>query len=197
MKVYTAAVIDELDEQAVSPILFVKVEFGNQSDGSDRTDYYCTGSSPVPWDGQTWQGVGGMVGIEAIQESDDLTAHGMKFIIGGLTQSDTAGFLTDEFQGRPCTCYFGMLDESGVIADPEVEFKGRMDAPSRAISDDGSIVITIPVESRMMRWAVPSGARMTHEEHIRLYPGDTFFSRLAVLTESVEVDWPRKSYFEI
>lgn len=197
MKDYTAEFIAELSEQAVSSVFFIEIEFGNQSDGNDRIDYYCTASAPIEWDGHTWQGVGSILNVEPIQESDDLTAHGLKFVISGLTATSAEGFLTDEYQGRPCTCYFGLLDENGVVNTPEIEFKGRMDAPVRVIGDDGSIGIAIPIESRMVRWGVPSGARFTHEEHIRLHPDDSFYSRLAVLTESVEVAWPDKTYYYI
>lgn len=190
MKSYTAEAIAELDEGAISPVLFVRVAL------DDRTDYYCTASASIHWDGQTWQGVGGAVSAGPITESDTLEAHGFKFIIGGLTQSDTAAFLTDETQGRLCTCWLGLIGEDGVVDSPAVEFEGRLDAATREIREDGSITITLPVESRMMRWNKAGGARFTHEEQQLILFGDTFFSRVAKLTESVETTWPKRTFFE-
>ena len=190
MKSFTPALAADLASEHVTPILFVRVEL------DARTDRYCSAAADVTWDGHTWRGVSGMVSVEPIEEGDDLVARGLRFVIGGLSASQTAAFFLDHVQGRPVTCWFGAIGDAGIIADPEVEFVGRLDAPERTIAADGQVTIVIPAESRMMRWAVPNGSRYTHAEQQRLHPGDLFFSEVAAVAESVELSWPSKEYFK-
>lgn len=107
MKTYTAAAIAEIESGNVTPVLFV------ESTLDDRTDRYCTAAADIEWNSHTWIGRGGVLSIGPIAESNDLTAHGFKFIISGLNQSVTAAFLTDQIQGRTCTCWIGFIGSTG------------------------------------------------------------------------------------
>lgn len=189
MKVFTPALQSDLESSHVTPIMFVRVVLDS------RTDRYCTASDDVDWDGFTWRGLSGMVSIEPIEEADDLVARGLRFTIAGLTAAQTAAFFLDQVQGRPVTCWFGAIGPAGIIANPEIEFVGRLDAPERTITSEGQVTIIVPAESRMMRWSIPSGSRFTDAEQRRRYPGDLFFSEVAAVAESVELSWPSKEFF--
>lgn len=191
MKALTAEMAVWLDQPDLTPIIFIAVEF----DG--RTDRYCTAAVDVPWDGETWYGVGGVVGIAPISESDSLEAHGVQFVIAGLSQSETASFFLDNYQGRRCSIWFGLIadGDAGVVNSPVLEFRGLLDAPRRNIAPDGEVALVIPVESRMARWAIPSGARYTNAEQKRRNAGDDLFRDVAQLAESVELKWPKREYF--
>lgn len=189
MKDYSVGMQAQLEADNLVPILFVQVELDN------RTDYFCSAGHDVEWNGQTWRGAGGLISLEPIQESNTLEAHGMQFVINGMNPAQTAAFLSDQVQGRTCTCWFGVIGDNGIEADPTIEFKGRLDAPTRRVSENSESVISIPVESRMVQWFKASGKRFTHAEHIRNYPGDNFFRTVAKLSQDQAIAFPRAEYF--
>lgn len=125
-----------------------------------------TGHGNKTINSQTYAGTGNLLSIEGLEEASDLSAKGTTLTLNGLDSTIISRALTEEYQGRLVTIYWGVGGVSDEDAeDPVVEvFSGYMD--KMTIQDDGeSATIQLTVESRLITLERPNVRRYTSESH--------------------------------
>lgn len=131
-----------------------------------------SGYGDLVWDGETWNGAGDLVAVDPAPEVTRVVAAGATFRLNGVPSDLIALAMTEEYQGRACTLWLGMLDAAGlVVADPIKIFAGRMDVmePTDA-GDTASIVLT--AENRLADLGRAPGGSYTDENQKSRYPDD-------------------------
>lgn len=180
----TTSMQAEIAKPALSPVFLVEAEF---SSGPVRV---WTGGGELSWDAKTWTGLGHLISIRPLADTQNVEANGMTITLSGVPSSLIAIVYGEFAQGRPCTVWLGMLDDSGaVIADPVRLNRGRLDAI--ADEDDATTAtISVTVENGLRDLKKPNTRRYTNEDQQRLFPGDKSLEFVAGLQER-EIYWGR------
>ena len=172
----TAAVDAALAADNVRWICFVKLEFDS------GTHYYTNAPYNFTWDGQTWTGLGRLGSINPIHETDSLEANGLQLILSVVDSTIAALALSEHYQGRPGSVWLAPLSEGyGVLADPVLLFRGRMDAMPISLGKQANIGLTI--ESRLADWDRPRVRRYNNADQQAEYAGDRGFEFVEALVE--------------
>jgi len=178
----TAAVITEITSQSVIPIILVKLEF----DSADLNVW--TGIGNLTYSGDVYLGTGNIGGISPIEESANLKANGVTLSLSGIPSSLISSALSEDYQDRPATIWFGVFDTSqSLIADPIQIFKGRMDVI--VISEAGeSTVLELSIENELVHLERPNERRYTPQDQQLLYPADKGFGFVANIQDK-QIIW--------
>lgn len=148
-----------------------------------------SGYGDLSWDGKTWIGVGNLMGISAVQETNEIQANGITVTMNGIPSEMISLALQESQQGKSGKVYLGFLDENGVIADPHMVFEGKLDIP--AIQEDGETsTISITYESRLINLQRSKESRYTNEEQQREYAGDLGCEFVPTMKE-ITLNWGR------
>ena len=134
----------------------------------------------------SYTGGGSLLTISGLEEASDLSAKNITLSLSGVPSSLITLALDEPYQRRECKVYFGTTDTS----DPIEVFSGLMN--TMTIEDSGeSSVITLTVESKLVRLEKASNRRYTEENHVARHPNDTFFSYVTSLQDK-DVVWGRE-----
>jgi hypothetical protein len=164
----TVAMLTELAKPNIMPVLFVELDFAS---GYVRLS---TAGGPLSWNGQTWIGAGMLGTVEAMKESTNLEAHGVRLTLSGIDPEVIAIALGESYQGRPARVWLALINEAGaIVADPLLVVSGRMD--TMQVTPGATAAVSIAVENDLAMWARPQVTRFTNEDQQRLYPGDKGF----------------------
>ena len=107
---------------------------------------------------QTYIGSGDLLRIEGLEEASDLSARGTTLTVSGLSSTLLTYALTEEYQGRTVTIYWGIGSNTVEI------FRGYMD--QMTIQDSGQTsTISLTVESRLIILERANIRRYTAESH--------------------------------
>lgn len=133
-----------------------------------------------------YTGTGNLLSITGIDEVNDLSAKSITLQLSGVPASLVSLALQEPYQRRACKIYFGTTDTTTPI---EV-FSGLMDVMT--IEDSGETsVISLTVESKLVRLEKASNWRYTNESQKARYPSDTFFSYVSNLQDR-DIVWGRE-----
>ncbi len=166
------------------------VEFGFDS-GTQR---YTTLPYTTTWNGYSWIGLGSLVEVSEIRETEQLIATGVRFTLSGVPTSMVSLALAENVQGRQCTVWYAALDTNNQVADtPPIEFRGSVDIPPIAF-DASTATIVVNVESRLADFARPNVRRYNDADQQAAYPGDKFFEFVPQMVEK-ELVWPNRQWF--
>ena len=142
-------------------------------------------------DGKTYIGGADFLKISQVDETSEIKAAGISVQLSGIPTTLIATALTETYQGRDITLYFGTFNSSGAVNDtPYVLFKGRMDVMSVTENGDTSFV-TITGESRLIDLEIARERRYTHQDQKIDYPLDLGFRFIADLQQK-EIVWSGK-----
>lgn len=179
MRTLSAGMQTALDAAHVQTLLFVQVDF------TSGTQYYCSAGASIVWNGQTWLGTGGLVGIDPIRESSGVEAVGLRLTMSGVPSALISLALGETIQGRTLTIWAAALDSSNaVIASPLQVFAGRVDTMTIEESGDTANV-TVTVESEMVGLMSAAVRRYTNEDQQKVYAGDKVFEYVPQMVEKV------------
>lgn len=148
---------------------------------------------PIMIGGVEFAGVGQLGSISTIEETAELQSAGIRLALTGIPRDMLALALTEPCQGRRCTVWEVWLDREtgGVIADPSVVFRGRMDTMSARLGEAATVELT--AEDRLTDMDRPNLALYTDEDQRRAHPNDGFF-RFVPSTAEKEIVWPAASF---
>jgi hypothetical protein len=158
---------------------------------------FWTGYGDRTIDGNTYIGSGNLLSISGLEEVNDLSAKRLTLQLSGVPASIVSLALQEPYQNRSCKVYFGAIsidppdpnDPPDTITPIEV-FSGLMDVMS--IEDGGDTsVISLTVESKLVRLEKASNWRYTDANHTARHAGDTFFAYVADLQDKTLV-WGRQ-----
>ena len=165
-RILTTAFENALDENILRPIILIHGEF----DSGDLR--FWTGYGEITYNGDVYQGSGDLLKMNRVDETQNLTANNVTFELSGIPSSLVSLALNENYQCRPITCYFAVLDTSfNLIADPYQIFKGFMD--TMVIEDTGdTATISITCENELLRLKESVERRYTPEDQKQDYPDD-------------------------
>ncbi|MFN3303038.1 MAG: hypothetical protein ACK44A_04885 [Roseateles sp.] len=168
------------DEALVAPhagvLLLLQLDF------TTGTQRYTNWTHSLDYFGHTWQGLGPVVGVSVVAQSEDLQfpAVDVQLNLANPGALSLALGNPEPYRRRPITIWQGLLDdELRPAGDPEVIWAGLMDQ-LRFDTGDGkegaAAVMRCEMPGRDKRAA--TSLRLTHAQQQRRYPGDTGLSRI-------------------
>lgn len=210
---------------------------GEYASGTVRT---WTGLGTLSWGGHDWTGLGQLIGIGPIEETDRPEARGLAVTLRGVKPADVSLALNEfrlnkagsirlalfdsdlilgggeagEILGEPWTEYeFGegadligdagwVFGEStaefafgvsggGIIADPKIIFRGRLDVGGIDDQNPEEPTLFINYENELIDLERAQEWRFTDQHQKQLYPSDRAFEFVAGLVDA-EVIWGRR-----
>lgn len=178
----TSGMVSEFTAVSLEPIILIKAEFPS----ADVNIW--SGTRDLTFNADTYTGLGDLIGMSPIEETEDLKASGMRFSLSGIPSSMVATALSEHYQDRPITCWLGCLDSAGaIITDPVIMFKGRMDVME--IVDGGDTAsIGIAAENVLIAMERASLRRYTPEDQKEVYSGDEGFAFVTSIQDK-EIVW--------
>lgn len=168
----------------VRPLFFVELQFDT------ATMYVHNGVGSYVWGGQTWQGLGAMGTVSAIESGADLTAYGVKMELYAFDPTVLAEASNEAVYKRAVKIYQGFLNENGaLVADPHVIWSGFGDHMSISLGGE-SDTVTLACESELAFLDRANGARFTDEDQQQRYSGDTAFRYLPQMVDAMVIWGP-------
>lgn len=182
----TAGFISEIEADQLSPILMTVAAFDS---GTIRT---WTGYGDLVYGGDTFSGIGDLLSIESVEETQELTPTNVRFILNGIPTATLSLALTENYQGRRIEAYFGVMNASNaLIADPYMIFAGRMDTIE--ITDSGeTCTISVNAESDLIDLRTNRERKYTAEDQKATYPSDKFFDFVSQI-QDIQLPWGVKA----
>ena len=175
-----ASLLNALSQPEVRPFYAVEMDFDT------APVRFWTGYGDRTIGVNTYIGSGNLLNISGLDEVNDLSAKRITLQLSGVPASLVSLALQEPYQNRSCKVYFGTTDTT----TPIELFSGRMDVMS--IEDGGDTsVISLTVESKLVRLEKSSNWRYTEGNHTARYPSDTFFSYVVDLQDKTLV-WGRE-----
>lgn len=171
------------------PIMFIQIDWPDEA-----TERLVTAGADMVWDSYTWEGVGDVLAVEPIVESESVEATGFRLYTSGVMQSQAARALLSVYSGAPITVWFAMLDPDtyALIDEPVKEWAGLLDAcvvsdAPDSESDEVISSIHILAESRMATLLGAGTRRYTDADQQNFHSGDTFFKFVPQMAERLIV----------
>lgn len=152
------------------PAIFIQAQF------LTGTVYIWTGLGSIVWNGHTWQGVGSLLSVAAIEEGSTVEARGISITLSGVNNALLADVLQEFQVTAPVTIYLGLFAGSplALLDSPVTCWAGKMDQPVIDVGAE-TATISIAAESRMILHNVPCERRYTQDDQVIDYPGDQGF----------------------
>ena len=186
----TTAFKNAIKSSVVRPLLAVELEFSTGTlrfwNGYGDLTMTAGGSS------NTFTGLGDLMGVSAIAESDQVEAIGASLSLTGIKSSFISTALTGNYTNRNASIFLGVFDTSkSVIADVYTLFKGKMDIMK---IDEGpeSATITLNLENRLIALDRALNRRFTHEDQQERFSGDLGLEFVPDLQDK-EIIWGKKT----
>lgn len=179
----TSGFTTEIEDNITCPALFLKAEFDS---GTVRM---WTGIGDKIFNAETYNGVGHFLGVDQIEETQELRAAASKFRLAGIPSGLLSIALAEPYQNRPIALWFAFLDKEtkALIADPCLVFKGKMDLME--ISEDGETAeITINAESDLIDLRTIRERKYTPEDQKAIYPDDLGLDFVPSI-QDVQITW--------
>ena len=186
----TTAFNNAITSQVVRPLLAVELEFSTGTlrfwNGYGDLTMTAGGSS------NTFTGLGDLMGVSAVSESDQVEAIGASLSLTGIKSSLISSVLSANYTNRNASIFLGLFDTNkSVIADVYTLFKGKMDIMK---IDEGaeSATIVLNLENRLIALDRPKERRYTHEDQQLSFSGDLGFEFVPDLQDK-EIIWGKKT----
>ena len=186
----TTAFNNAITSQVVRPLLAVELEFSTGTlrfwNGFGDLTMTAGGSS------NTFTGLGDLMGVSAVSESDQVEAIGATLSLTGIKSSLISAALSANYTNRNASIFLGLFDTNkSVIADVYTLFKGKMDIMK---IDEGaeSASIVLNLENRLIALDRPKKRRYTHEDQQLSFSGDLGFEFIPDLQDK-EIIWGKKT----
>lgn len=177
----TAEMLAAYAAETLRPIVFVAADFPSGITRLTSAPY------DITWDGYTWTGRGQLLSIDEIEESETLSARGVRIALSGIPPALVSLAFDEHYQGRDLTIWQGLLDAGHqVIADPYSPWAGRMDVMSIELGEAATITLT--GAHRLADMDRPRGGRCNDADQQSRYPGDKFFEFLESM-QNAQLVW--------
>lgn len=183
---------EALDAPHAGALLLVQADFRS---GTMRLTNW---SHSLDYFGYTWTGLGSVVGVSVVTQSEELQFPAVDVQLNVADASMLALALgnANEYRKRPITIWQGLLDdELKPAGDPEVIWAGEMDqvrfqTGTGQNEDGGAAVMRCEMPGRDTR--APMSLRTTHAQQQVRYPGDTGLSRIETMIGKPQLWLPKR-----
>lgn len=184
MRALTPEVIAALEADTVSLALLFEGAF----DGG--TIRLWTGLGDLSWNGETWVGMGDLLAVSAVEDTDQVVAGSVAVSLSGVPADLVQTAIDEAQQGLPGQMWLAVLDSDGaVIPDPISMFAGRLDVPEIA-EDEQTCTISISYADMLVDLTRTREWRYTSQSQRQLYPGDAGLDFVTWIQER-ELRWGR------
>lgn len=184
MRSLTSGQNTAIQSASVTMVWFVELGFST-------TQRFCTAGHSLTWNGYTWAGLGSIVDIEPIEETDTMEATGYRLSVTLTSTSLVSLALSEDVQGDSCKVWLGLFDSAGVLIDTPVQVDVGVCDQVQIDHSKASAMFSLSVESEMADWSRPNVVRYTDADHQAIYPNDPFFAFVAQMAEKA-VAWPSR-----
>ena len=179
----TAGVITQLQAASVEVGVLFEGEFAS---GWVRL---WSGVGTLSWDSKSWSGVGTLLGISGIDETNEIRASGLTVSLSGVPSDLLSAALGDARSGKTGRVYLAFFSGGSIVADPILQFEGRLDVPAIEDGPD-TAAISISYESELIDLERARERRYTPEDQAIDFPGDLGFDYVAALQDA-QITWGR------
>lgn len=179
----TAGVITQLQAASVEVGVLFEGEFAS---GWVRL---WSGVGTLSWDSKSWSGVGTLLGISGIDETNEIRASGLTVSLSGVPSDLLSAALGDARSGKTGRVYLAFFSGGSIVADPILQFEGRLDVPAIEDGPD-TATISISYESELIDLERARERRYTPEDQAIDFPGDLGFDYVAALQDA-QITWGR------
>lgn len=165
------------------PAWFVQIGFISE------TVYMWSGIGNFTWGGNTYEGVGSLLGFAddkgggTIEEGSTVEARGIAITLSGFDAVSLTDFLSDYKIGLPVAKYLGLFTDATLttlIADPVCTWAGQTDQPTFGYSGPTATVM-MACENCLNEMNVAVDRRRTYEDMQWQTPGDLGFQFIYAL----------------
>ena len=186
----TTAFNNAIKSQVVRPFFACELAF------STGTLYFWNGYGDITMtaggSSNTFTGLGDLISVSPIGESDQVEAIGASLSLTGIKSSLISAALSALYTNRNASIYLGLFDSNkSVVSDVYTLFKGKMDIMK---IDEGSETasITLNIENRLIVFDRPKERRFTHEDQQERFSGDLGLEFVPDLQDK-EIIWGKKT----
>lgn len=161
--------------------------FWFEGGGSDL--YAWSGTHTLPYDGQSWVGVGGIVGMSSLNRGDALAWREAQFTLPGLDPQVLAE-IDEDVNGRDGRVWMGaMNDEGQVVPDPLLIAEYTQDTLDWKLEGQ-TVSLTLNCYEALPRFDQPTGKKWSHESQQEKFSGDTgFYYTQKISRNGPAIDW--------
>lgn len=160
-----ATLISAVQAPNLKVALFVQLTFATTA------AYLWSGFGSILFNGQTWTGVGSLLGIEAIEDGFNVQARGIAVMLSGLDPVLLEDCMSEFVLGAPAVISLGLYVDGTLYATPFTSWLGCMDRPEIEVSETGA-TITINCENALVSMNTPVDRRYTIEDQQMQWPQD-------------------------
>lgn len=139
---------------------------------SGGTVYVWSGAGSVTWNGHTWSGIGGFLGLPDIGDNSSIEARGVSISLSGFDPTLLADVMSEFQLGLPMAVYIGFYVSGSLYATPLSAWYGNTDQPTVRIENDVA-TITINGENEIVDISTPADRRYTQQDQQMDWPQDT------------------------
>lgn len=161
------------------------------------TLYLSSWNVTLPWGGHDWLGLGQIVDVSSVDESDSLEARNLTFALNIAQPSVLALAIGDvmQYRGRDARLYYCPLDVNFRLVDtPELCWRGYMDTMSVGVEgEEGKIALMCETSARGLRRK--SSLRLNAAQQKKAFPTDTGLDYLTDLIAHPQL-WLTKRFQE-
>lgn len=175
----TDSAVDAQIEAPVYGVLYL-IELAFQS-GTYRITNYPTDVTALS---QTWIGLGTVLSVGDLKESEDGRSHKIDVALSQVPLSHLALALGNvhDYQGRSAKIYVAVMDQSfRIVGSPILRFGGFMDMVRIDREEQVGKVIMVCQSGAYDVRSNPAGLRMNDAQHRARHPGERGFEYLAGL----------------
>lgn len=183
----TSGMADAIAGVVVRPVLLVEGVF------KGGTINWWTGVGELEYPpGKTWEGVGDLLGVSAMEETGEVKASGIQVSLSGVKSQSLSLALAEMQRGLPGKIWLALLDEAGAVVDaPKIMFRGKLDTCT--VEDSGETsTVSLSYEHELIDLERAREVRYTPEEQRRLFPDDAGLDNVTALLDAT-IPWGARS----
>ena len=187
----TASQQTELERPAPKVAYFMELQF------TTATQYLSTWNRNYTWNSQLWLGLGGLVSVSTISESESTVSNSLSFNLNAADPSWIALAVGDDsvYRRRLALLYMCPIGDDGLLIDtPELCWRGRMDTVAIGVNEDSGS-ISLKCETAAYAFKRRPTLRINSSQQKKVYPTDTGFDYLEDLIAKPQL-WLSKKFQE-
>lgn len=181
MRSVTSAEAAALASDRVRAVLLVELDFAA---GFVR---FANTTADVQYGGNTFVGAGSLLGIDAIGETGQVGAKGMRISISGVPSANLSLAIGQQYQRRAARVYVALYDDDGSQVGVRLIHRGLMD--TMPIVDGPSMTIAVTVENWLIDLYRARAGRYNDADQQSRHPGDRFLEFVDDLSSDKEIKW--------
>lgn len=180
----TTDMANGISAPVVRPILLFELEFST-------INYLWSGVGTLSWNGHDWLGIGNMLEISAVEETDSIEAKGFTLRLSGAAPDQIELALEELQTQRYGIVRLGLFNEAGsIVSTPKILGRGQLDVGEIDDSDPSKPIINLQYENELIDLERAREWRYTDEHQKLLHNGDPSLRRISQYADLV-IYWGR------